>query len=189
MSSRPYFDANGIPAAAHDQCPDCGYQPGDELVTQAERSELASLRAKLAQAEEEVERLRVEADVCHGWVYCPMCGSCGVGGCCAYYCEFCKDRHDKKTQDGSPARDLGDLSVMQGGWKDKVAAAEALAAEAVAVLREVEWNGMEWDGEDWNRACPVCGNEIFMSGHIKDCRLAAVLSRARSGLGGEGGER
>ena len=110
---------------------------------------------------------------------------------------------DAESHKPEPVDDMASLraklSQAEAGWKACAAdlasetrranAAEALAAEAVAVLREVEWNGMEWDGEAWNRACPVCGNEIFMSGHIKDCRLAAVLSRARSGLGGEGGER
>jgi hypothetical protein len=36
------------------QCPDCGYQFGDEFVAQAERSELKELRKKLTHTEEEL---------------------------------------------------------------------------------------------------------------------------------------
>lgn len=30
------------------------------------------------------------------WIYCPVCSSCGVGGCCKHWCPVCEDRHDKE---------------------------------------------------------------------------------------------
>ena len=105
--------------------------------------DMASLRAKLSQAEAEVERLRAE-------VMAP--------------CDCPAHLERKRT----------------GAAEERAKAAEALAAEAVAVLAGLEWFGFGF--------CPACNGEK-PQGHYPDCRLAAVLSRARSGLGGEGGER
>jgi len=114
---------------------------------------------------------RRENDVNHGWVYCPMCGSCGIGGCCGYFCDFCKSRHDGETQDDSPPRDLGNLGLMQGGWQEKVTAAERerdearaerdravaalgrLARDVGLVLDAVRWDDGRYEGDacvrDW----------------------------------------
>lgn len=31
-------------------------------------------------------------------LFCPVCNSCGIGGCCNYYCDACKDRHDDPSE-------------------------------------------------------------------------------------------
>ena len=109
------------------------------MTDQVQARELAAMEQRALEAERRLDEARAENDVNHGWLYCPMCGSCGIGGCCGYLCDFCRARHDGETQDGSPPSDLGDLRLMQGGWKERVGAAEsrALAAEAEAKrLRE-----------------------------------------------------
>lgn len=90
-------------------------------------------------------------DLNHGWIYCPLCGSCGVGGCCPYYCSFCKDRHDGETQDGAPPRDLGDLS-----FRDKMD----------SLRRRIEKLATGWEHGDSmvTRAC-----------HTKPSEYAAAL--------------
>jgi hypothetical protein len=37
--------------------------------------------------------------------YCPRCGSCGVGGCCPFYCDACRGQHDDVGGEG--ITDLG----------------------------------------------------------------------------------
>lgn len=38
-----------------DECPDCGYQAGDEMVAQAEREELKALRSRVAELEAAIQ--------------------------------------------------------------------------------------------------------------------------------------
>lgn len=111
---------------------DTGEAELEDLIASAIRSAESSARQKAEQERDEARAERdaalAENDVNHKWIYCPMCGSCGIGGCCGYFCDLCRDHHDGETPGGSPPRDLGDLRLMQGGWKELVAAAEASAA-------------------------------------------------------------
>jgi hypothetical protein len=58
-------------------------------------------------------RFGVAAD---GWMRCPACGSCGIGGCCPYLCDVCKVHHDGETQTGEPPRNCGAIPAHQ--WHD-----------------------------------------------------------------------
>lgn len=55
-------------------------------------------------------------------------------------------------------------------------ALESLTAELAAMLGELEWDG---DGED-GYYCSICGMYEH-DGHSPDCRLSALLARARGG--------
>jgi hypothetical protein len=47
------------------------------------------------------------------WIYCPDCQSCGVGGCCPYFCDTCKDRHDGDDAEGGESpRNLGNRRAL-----------------------------------------------------------------------------
>lgn len=110
----------------------------------------AAKDALIAAARSEAESLRAERDAlkCCGETYCASCGSCGVGGCCPYYCERCKERHDD-VEDAREVFPQRERDALRAALREARARLERLEREAQFRGVQVEDCEASLDADGW----------------------------------------